>query len=292
MTQEKDVWVSTAYAKINLGLKVIGRLPDGYHELETGFCFIDWSDQLEVSHDSVTTVQSEGLEIPAGKDNLIVRAAEAFRKGTGTRNHYRVQVRKNIPLGAGLGGGSADAAAMLRILNKMEQAGLSDEELAGIGAALGADIPVMIAGKTGIGTGTGTTLHFLPIQPRAWIVTVYPGFESSTAEAYANCMPTGTPDISLEKILTGYNPDEWRYLIDNDLEPAVIPRFPLIGNMKDQFYDMGAVFATMSGSGSSVFGFFEQEFVALDAYHYFVQNNYKTNITGPGFKPDTGVYRR
>jgi 4-diphosphocytidyl-2-C-methyl-D-erythritol kinase len=292
MTQEKDVWVSTACAKINLGLKVIGRMPGGFHELETGFCFIEWNDQLEVSHDSVTTVQSEGLEIPAGKDNLIVRAAEAFRKATGTRNHYRVQVRKNIPLGSGLGGGSADAAAMLRILNKMEQAGLSDEELAGIGAALGSDIPVMIAGKTGIGTGTGTTLKFLPIQPRAWIVTVYPGFESSTAEAYAHCMPTGTPDISLEKILTGYNPDEWRYLIDNDLEPAVIPRFPLIGNMKDQFYDMGAVLASMSGSGSSVFGFFEQEFVALDAYHYFVQNNYKTNITGPGFKPDTGVYRR
>ncbi|MFU8859923.1 MAG: 4-(cytidine 5'-diphospho)-2-C-methyl-D-erythritol kinase [Cyclonatronaceae bacterium] len=292
MTDQTDVWVSTAFAKINLGLKIIGRIPSGYHELETGFCFIEWNDQLEVSHDTATTVHSEGLEIPAGKDNLIVRAAEAFRKATGIRKHYLVHVRKNIPLGAGLGGGSADAAAMLRILNKMEQAGLNDEQLAGIGAALGADVPVMISGKTGIGTGTGTTLQFLPIQPRAWILTVYPGFESNTAEAYANCMPTGSPDISLEKILTEYNPDEWRYLIDNDLEPAVIPRFPLIGNMKDQLYDMGAVFAAMSGSGSSVFGFFEQEFVALDAYHYFVQNNYKTNITRPGFKPDTGVYRR
>jgi 4-diphosphocytidyl-2-C-methyl-D-erythritol kinase len=288
----KDVWSGMAYAKVNLGLKVIARRPDGYHEIETGFCFIEWSDELEVIRAAQSSVHSRGLEVPEGKDNLIVKAANAFRRATGTSGHYRVDLRKNIPLGAGLGGGSADAAAMLRILNRMEGTGLSDSDLATIGAAFGADIPVMVAGKTGIGSGTGTVLDFVPIQPREWIVTVYPGFVSNTAEAYTHCVPTGTPDIPLERILTGYNADEWRYMIDNDLEAAVIPRYPQIGNIKDQFYDMGAIYAAMSGSGSAVFGLFEQEFVALDAYHYFMQNDYKANITRPGFKPDTGVYRK
>lgn len=289
---ESEIWVSTAYAKINLGLKIIGRLDTGYHSLETGYCFIEWSDRLEVSRDRSTSINCDGLQVPTGKDNLIVKAADAFRRFSGTSYHYSVQLKKNIPVGAGLGGGSADAAAMLRILNKMEQTGYTEEQLIEIGATLGADIPILITGNTAIGTGNGTILKFVPIQPRAWILTVFPGVESNTAEAYANCVPTGDTDIRLEKILTEYHQDEWKYMIDNDLEPAVLPRLPVIGNLKDQFYDMGAVFSSMSGSGSSVYGIFEQEFVALDAYHYFTQNDYQTNITRPGFKPDTGVYRK
>jgi 4-diphosphocytidyl-2-C-methyl-D-erythritol kinase len=289
---DKDIRVSTAHAKINLGLKIISKMPSGYHSLETGYCFIEWSDQLEVSQDKSTFIDVDGVQVPTGKDNLIVKAAEAFRRFTGKKNHYRVNLKKNIPLGAGLGGGSADAAAMIRIMNKMEDTSLTESQLTEIGATIGSDVPILITGKTALGTGTGTILKYLPIQPRAWIITVFPGIESLTTEAYANCIPTGDSDISLEKILTEYHLDEWRYLIDNDLEPAVIPRYPVIGNIKDQFYDLGAVFAAMSGSGSAVYGFFEQEFVALDAYHYFVQNDYQTNITRPGFQPDTGVYRR
>ena len=180
---------------------------------------------------------------------------------------------------------------MLKILEKINQTGSNDDELASLGAALGADVPVFVHSKTAIGKGTGISLEFSNIQPDAWIVTVWPGIHSSTAQAYAGCEPSDEPPAPLSAILKDNPPDEWGYLLRNDLEPVVIGLYPEVGLMKDQLMDSGAVFAAMSGSGSAVFGIFEQELPALEIYKYLLDLGYNASITPPNFKPDQKVYR-
>src|SRR5690606_10877493 len=151
------------------------------------------------------------------------------------------------------------------MLNKIANLGLSHSDLMELGGRLGADIPVFIAGETGIGRGTGGEIEALDIQPDAWIVTAYPNEPSSTAEAYQFSEANPNPEFALKDILLNEEPDEWSYLLMNDLEATVFPYLHLSGNMKDQFYEFGAVYAAMSGSGSSVFGIFQQDLVAIDA---------------------------
>lgn len=287
-----SVWIAYSHAKINLGLYVLEKLPTGYHEIETGFCFIEWKDHFEVRNSDQYSLAISDTSIPADENNLISKAYQTFERYVGLRNHYSFSIRKTIPAGAGLGGGSSNAALTLRMLNKMEEAGLSEEDLTDLSRTLGADVPFFIKGETGIGRGLGSNIESLPIQPDAWIVTVYPGFESSTAEAYKNCMPNPEPEFSLKKVLTEEPLDEWRYLLVNDLEAPVVANNELIGNIKDQLYDLGAEYASMTGSGSSIFGIFEQDFVAINAYESFHKLNFLANMTRPSFKPDRGIYRK
>lgn len=284
-----SVFLAYSYAKINLGLFVRERLPNGYHDIETGFAFIDWSDRLEVRRAAETRIECSDPAVPTGKENLIVKAIQAFHKRFGTSGYFSVKLDKHIPAGAGLGGGSSNAATMLRLLSRIYERDIPLNELAALGATLGADVPVFIRAQPAIGTGTGTELRRADIQPDYFIVTVWPGIHSGTAEAYAGCEPAGPPDVPLAE-LSEYDADEWNYLLRNDLEPGTIARYPQIGNLKDQFYDMGAAFAAMSGSGSAVFGIFEQEFTALESYQYLLQLDYRAKITPPGFKPDHGIY--
>ena len=285
-----DIFVARSYAKINLGLFIRERLPNGYHDIETGFAFIDMSDRLEVRPADQTRIKCNDPGVPTGKDNLIVKAIAAFHKRFGTSGYFDINLQKTIPAGAGLGGGSSNAAVMLRLLSRIYELDIPLNELADLGAALGADVPVFVRAQTAIGTGTGTELTYLDFQPDFYIVTVWPGIHSDTAEAYGGCEPGGPPEMPLSEILTEYEPDEWNYLLRNDLEPGVISRYPQIGNIKDQLYDMGALYAAMSGSGSAVFGIFEQELTATDTYKYLVQLRYRANLTPPGFRPNHGVY--
>ncbi len=285
-----DVFIGHSYAKINLGLFILGRTPGGYHDIETGFAFIDLSDRMEIRKDSKTTISCNDPSVPTGKDNLIIKAIHAFHRRFGTSGYYHVKLDKRIPAGAGLGGGSSNAALMLLMLNRIHNTGASPSELCEIGAALGSDVPVFIRARTAIGRGTGTELSFADFQPDYHIVTVWPGFPSSTAEAYVLCEPGGPPQEPLDEILTSYNPDEWNWLLRNDLEPPVISRYHQVGDLKDQMYDMGALYASMSGSGSSVFGIFEQEITAYETYRYLIELKYRASLTPPGFKPDHNVY--
>lgn len=290
MGQEK--WIGEAYAKINLGLHVLEQLPTGYHEIETGFAFIDWSDRFTVRAANHMRLSISNEEVPLDGNNLIARAIRALKTYIGLSGTYKIEVDKKIPIGAGLGGGSSDAAMILRLLNKIDQLGLEEQDVIDISRDLGADIPLFLKGKPGIGRGIGQDITPIDIQPSLWIVTVYPGFESSTAEAYQRCQPSPEHDFTIEKILREIPRDEWQYMLDNDLEPPVVQQYQLIGNIKDQLYELGATYAAMSGSGSSVFGLFEQNFVATDAYHQFVELEYQTNITPPDFAPDFGIYRK
>jgi len=285
-----ETWIAYSHAKINLGLHVLEKLPTGYHRIETGFCFLEWKDRFEVKNAGSFTLSMPESSVATGPENLVSKAYTAFETYVGLRQHYSFLVRKSIPSGAGLGGGSSNAALTLRILNKAEQAGLSDEDLIDLSRPLGADVPLFIKGKTGLATGLGHDIEPLPLQPDTWILTVYPGFESSTAEAYKNCIPNTDPEIPLRQILTKEPVEEWRYLLVNDLEGPVISAGELIGNIKDQLYDLGAVYASMTGSGSAIFGLFDQDFVAINAYESFHKLGFLSNLTRPGFDPDRGIY--
>ena len=284
------MWIANSYGKINLGLHVLEMLPTGYHRIETGFCYIEWSDRFEVNQSEKYNLSLSEPSIPTDHSNLITKAYQTFDRYIGLKNQYSINVTKNIPAGAGLGGGSSNAALTLRILNKLEETGLTDEELIDLSRTLGADIPFFIKGTPGIGTGLGQDIEPLDIQPNAWIVCVWPGFESSTPEAYQNCVPNPEPDFSIRGVLLEEEIEQWQFLLTNDLEAPVIARHELIGNIKDQMIDIGASYSAMSGSGSTVFGIFDQDFVAINAYESFHKLGFASNLTRPGFSPDHGIY--
>lgn len=284
------MWIADSYAKINLGLHVLERLPTGYHSIESGFCFLEWRDHFEVKQAPETKVEMSDENIPTDEGNLINKAVAALDRYVGLKHHYLFRVDKRIPVGAGLGGGSSNAALTLRMLNKIEELGLSEDELIDLSRNLGADVPFFIKGKTGIARGIGHEIEEVDIQPDHWIVTCFPNESSRTEEAYEYCVPNAEPDFDLRETLTETEIDEWRYTLVNDLEQAVFPRIHVVGNLKDQMYEFGAVYASMTGSGSAVYGIFEQDFVATNAYQGFLELGFPCNLTRPGFEPDYGIY--
>lgn len=288
----KETWIAESYAKINLGLHVLERLPTGYHAIETGFCFLEWRDRFEMRQAPEMKLELSDEDIPTDGSNLINKAIEALNRYVGLKHNYLIRVDKRIPTGAGLGGGSSNAALTLRMLNKIEGMGLSDDELIDLSRDLGADVPFFIKGKTGIGRGIGHEVEELDIQPDHWIVACYPNEQSSTAEAYRYCRPDPDPDFDLKKTLTEAEVDEWQYMLFNDLEQAVFPRVHVSGNLKDQMYEFGALYASMTGSGSAVYGIFEQDFVATNAYKGFLELDLPCSLSRPGFEPDYGIYRK
>jgi 4-diphosphocytidyl-2-C-methyl-D-erythritol kinase len=288
----KDLWISNSYAKINLGLNVLERLESGYHTIETGFCFIEWADRFEVTPSSRNSLTMSDEKIPIDDTNLIVKAIKLLEAEAGLKDQFHIKVEKNIPAGAGLGGGSSNAATTLRMINKIANLGLETSQLIEFGKKLGADVPFFIEGQAGFATGLGTEIEPLDLQPDAWIVTVFPGIPSSTPEAYQYCEPNAEPEFSLKTVLLEEDVEEWQYLVINDLEAAVFPRIELVGNIKDQFYEFGASYASMSGSGSSVFGIYEQDFVAIHAYDSFRKLGFEANLTRPKFSPDLGIYKK
>lgn len=286
------MWIADSYAKINLGLHVLERLPTGYHAIETGMCFLEWRDHFEVKQAPEMKLELSDEDIPTDKSNLINKAINVLDRYVGLKHNYLIRVDKRIPAGSGLGGGSSNAALTLRMLNKIEEMGLSDNELIDLSRDLGADVPFFIKGKTGIAKGIGHEIEELELQPDLWIVTCFPNQSSSTAEAYEYCRPDPDPDFDLKKTLTESEIDEWQYTLFNDLEQAVFPRINVAGNLKDQMYEFGASYASMTGSGSAVYGIFEQDFVATNAYKGFLELDLPSNLTRPAFEPDYGIYRK
>ena len=288
----KEIWISNSYGKINLGLNVLERMESGYHNIETGFCFIEWADRFEVTPAKRNSLVMSDEKIPVDDSNLIVKAVTLLEKEAGLKDRFHIKVQKNIPSGAGLGGGSSNAATTLKMINKIANLGLQEAELMELGKTLGADVPFFIQGKPGFATGLGTEIEPLDIQPDGWIVTVFPGEPSSTPEAYQFADPNPEPEFSLKKVLMEEPLEEWQYLIINNLEAAVFPRLGIVGNIKDQCYEFGASYASMSGSGSSVFGVFEQDFVAIHAYESFHSLGFSANLSRPLFEPDLGIYKK
>ena len=261
-------------AKINLGLNVVRRRPDGYHDLETIFYPIPLQDALEVQElaETPTAAPTEGSRhrlrlagTPLEGDprqNLVLRAIELL-EADHNLPALDVYLYKHIPSGAGLGGGSADAAFVMQLINEKFQLGLSDEQLMQRLAALGADCPFFVINRPCFATGIGNELTPIDLDLKGWtLVLVKPDVEVSTRDAYAAITPR-QPDTPISEVIK--RPiEEWQGLLVNDFEASVFPRYPEIAATRDRLLDLGATYAAMSGSGSSVYGLFRQPLEAVD----------------------------
>lgn len=245
-------------AKINLGLNIISKRPDNYHNLETIFYPVDLQDALEVvdaQDETGCNLHISGLKIDGDPQKNLVVKAYNFLKERFPLPPVDVYLHKVIPFGAGLGGGSSDAAFMLRLLRDKYTLPLTDNELMIIASRLGADCPFFLLNKPVLAGGIGN--EFSPVRLSLkdyFLVLVKPDILVSTAEAYSLVKPV-RPEISLSDIIE--KPvEEWKKLMVNDFEQSVFSRYPEIEAIKNVLYESGAVYASMSGSGSSVYGLF------------------------------------
>ena len=239
-------------AKINIGLRITGVRPDGYHELETLFYKIPLCDALEVVPAERDSLDDGGFGDPQQNLNLVVRAITLMRKEGVPVPPLEVILRKQIPTGAGLGGGSSDATSMLLMLRQLYAPDLSDKRLADMSLRLGADCPFFLTKSPQIGRGVGELLSPFSLDLSGWVLTlILPGIHVSTAEAYQE-IGISAPPVPLEEIL-GRPVTEWRNRVVNDFEIPVFARHPELAKIKDQLYAAGATYASMSGSGSSIY---------------------------------------
>jgi 4-diphosphocytidyl-2-C-methyl-D-erythritol kinase len=253
-----------AYAKINLGLRVLYKRPDGYHELRTTFQTISLADNLEVSSVPARSTRIEMEGTPDIPDNLAERAARLVMEAAGKHAHIRIRLQKNIPTGAGLGGGSSDAAAVLLALPVLAGVRLPVERLAAMAAKLGSDVPFFLYGGTALGLGRGEELYPLPDQPAERALLIAPAVHSSTADAYRDLSPGLTAgsltNIALQNKLDSFQRGAWgdhKSSIINDFESVVVARYPEISEIREKLRRAGATRVAMTGSGSAVFGIFD-----------------------------------
>ena len=249
-------------AKINIGLRIVEKRPDGFHNIETFFYPVPVADALEfvVHRDSrrEDSLKVTGMMEDSNPDNNLVMKAVKLMRRSFDFPGVRIHLHKGIPVGAGLGGGSSDAAGMLRVLNRYFSFGLNAEELRSIAGRLGSDVPFFIDGTPSFAEGTGNILSELPLDLVNYHITIlYPGINISTAEAYAACVPSPSGE-SLRGLLS-LPVTEWKDRVMNDFEPLIAERYPQIGDLKRSLYEAGAVFASMSGSGSAVYGIFREK---------------------------------
>lgn len=253
--------VAFSNCKINIGLDILRRRPDGYHDIATAMVPVPWHDVIEIipkaEGESTLTVLGNAVDCPPEK-NLVMKAYQALNVLIGLPP-VDIILQKIIPDGAGLGGGSGDAASTLLILNDLFNLGLSKEQLAGIAAGLGADCPFFIYNRPMMCTGTGTTMHEIDLDVSAYKILIAKpnGVSVSTRDAYANCHPH-QPEVSLEERLT-LPVDMWQSTIVNDFQAGVVALAPAVGIAIEKMLSAGAVYAAMSGSGAAVFGLFEND---------------------------------
>jgi 4-diphosphocytidyl-2-C-methyl-D-erythritol kinase len=245
--------------KINLGLNVIRRRSDGFHELSTCFYPVLWTDALEIVPAKDFSFSASGILVPgAAADNLCVRAYELLKKDFRI-GPVAMHLMKNIPIGAGLGGGSADGAYALRILNDIFKLSLSAEQLRSYAAMLGSDCAFFIESRPMIGTGRGEILSDVKLSLKGkFLVIVKPEVQISTADAFAGISPH-EPSIDVRTIVETHPLAAWKDVLVNDFEDKIFKRFPVITALKQKLYAFGAVYASMTGSGSAVYGIFDEQ---------------------------------
>lgn len=249
-------------AKINLGLNVIRKRPDGYHDIESVFFPIPWKDILEIIPEKTgrgkVTFTSSGISIPShGEPNLCERVY-ALMHAEFNLPSVKIHLHKIVPIGAGLGGGSADAAFAASLLNQLFELKLSDHKLEHIVAQVGSDCPFFIQNKPAFVTGRGEFLESFNLNLSGfWIMLINPNIHIGTKEAYSGIRPKPST-IDLRTIL-GQHPSKWKGKLTNDFEESVFPNHPVIAELKANLYAQGAAYAAMTGSGSTVFGLFETE---------------------------------
>ena len=267
-----------APAKINLRLRVVGQRKDGYHLIDTIIVPISLYDEIEITaakKDRTRRTSSEKLKVtcdhplvPEGRRNLVYRAASLLLRKSGIDIGVRIHIRKRIPVGAGLGGGSSDAAATMVALNRLFHLNFSTKELQRLSLSLGADVPFFIHGRPARARGIGERLAPVAKLPPLWAIVLYPGFAVSTAwvyEKFSLKLTKLTANTSINSLIR--TAEGLRKLLVNDLEIVTMARYPQIRLLKSNLIQEGAIEALMSGSGSSVFGLFHSRERAKRAFH-------------------------
>jgi 4-diphosphocytidyl-2-C-methyl-D-erythritol kinase len=249
-------------AKINLGLRITAKRQDGYHDIETLFYPVNLSDALEFVISSGKTSCDElvvtGLKIDSRPENNIVLKTIRLLRKDFPIPFLKIHLHKAIPSGAGLGGGSSDASFAIKAINKYFGFGLNDQEMCTLALELGSDCPFFIDPAPSFATGRGEILHpAYPFLDGYCISILNPGVSISTREAYINCHPA-KPEAPLEKLI-GLPADKWKKLVKNDFEEYAFKLYPVISDMKKALYRSGAIYSSMSGSGSSVFGIYREK---------------------------------
>lgn len=248
--------VTFPHCKINLGLNVISKRSDGYHTIETCFYPIPWTDILEIIPAQELTFSTTGLPIPGQpQDNLCLKAYHLLKKDF-ELPPVHIHLHKLLPTGAGLGGGSSDAAFTLRTINEIFKLNLSFEKLVMYASAVGSDCAFFIQDGPMAGVGRGEILKPITVSLSGkFMVLVKPEVHVATAEAYRGVVPKKAA-LGVNEIVEKRPVETWKQFLVNDFESSVFEKFPLIAELKSKLYAAGAVYASMSGSGSSVYGIY------------------------------------
>ena len=248
--------VSFPPCKINLGLHIVGKRPDGYHNIETCFYPVPWTDVLEVVPARHFSLSVSGDPVPGpAVENLCVRAYDLLCKDFNLKP-VAIHLHKLLPIGAGLGGGSADGAYALKTIRELFDLPITTEAMKAYAARLGSDCAFFIENKPAIGTGRGEVLSEVALSLKSkYLIIVKPEVEISTATAYSGVTPR-IPALDIRKIIETHPVEAWRQLLKNDFEEHLFKQFPIIEALQQKLYALGASYASMSGSGSAVFGIF------------------------------------
>ena len=273
-----------SHAKINLGLKVVHKREDGYHNIQSIFVELDLQDELEFTPTEKFKLMSEGLAVPIDNSNLISKAYHLLRSQVETVDtEYAVHLKKQIPIGGGLGGGSSNAGATLKALNQLWQLNLTTEELEKLGVELGADVPFFIRGGAQSAEGIGdilTPVDYNLLDEYSFLLVI-PPIHISTPWAYHALNKTLQPNKRHPKFPPLSKPMKWE-LFDNDFERVIRKTYPEISNIKEKLQNAGALYAGLSGSGSTVFGVFDNHQKAEALLENF--SPYQTFLSSPVFR--------
>ncbi len=279
MTNNSNIVIKSP-AKINLGLGIIGKRDDGFHDIETIFQKVSIFDRLifKPRHSGIF-FETNQKNLPSDETNLVVRAAKLLQKETGTKKGAEMFLEKNIPISAGLGGGSSNAASTLMGLNRLWELNLKVNYLIKLAIRLGSDVPFFLSEPTALGTGRGEILTPIENNMKIFLLVIFPNISISASSAYKGLslgLTSKPKDISiLRSLLAKGNIADLGANLYNDLENVVCKRYPILVEIKKKLIDSGAVGALVSGSGSSVFGLFSHSEAAGKAAAKLEKNDWQ-----------------
>ncbi len=276
-----------AWAKINLGLKVLGPRGDGYHNICSVFLTVDLADDLHFRQVGASNrLISSDVMLPVDDGNLVIKALKLFQQEVGNEGPIEIRLKKKIPVGAGLGGGSADAAAVLRGMSHLHCGRFDPDWLRTLGSRLGSDVPFLVNGGCALVRGRGEEIT--PMVPKGdlFFVLSYPGVHIRTSWAYAHIEPSLTvPSVYLKfcNSLSGGCVELWDLCsrLENDFQPIVERAYPIVADLGKKLSDAGAIFRSMSGSGSCIFGVFEDRSVAWSAANELQAEGFRSFLCQP-----------
>ena len=273
-----------SFSKVNIGLKILRRRDDGYHNIYTLFQKLDFGDELLLEKTKNDCLITSNVDwVPTDKSNICYKVYNALKNIYPDLGGVGIQIEKKIPIGSGLGGGSANGAAVLKGLNNLYDLGLSILELENIGASVGADVSFFIRGGTQLGEGIGNILTPLPNAISGIYLLVIPNIIINTLWAYTELGKKLKFDTRVPNFRGFFNGDNSSFkfeIFENDFERIVIPAYPEIGTIKQKMLKLGAQFASLSGSGSTVFGIFDEDTLVKKAESFF-RTSYQTILANP-----------